>query len=120
MTTYLPEPFASMVDILQAAKEVENAIHATNAANTIDYLTAANTWLGYAKVYFETAISSGHTKYQDLLKLVEAAMSDISELKAGVSTAADLASYQAETIYSYQAYLGYLYVKVNKMVMMAY
>lgn len=109
-----------MVDILQAAKEVENAIHATNVTNTIDYLTAANTWLGHAKVYFETAISAGHASYQDLLRLVEAAMSDISELKAGVSTATDLATYQAKTIYGYQAYLGYLYAKVNKMVMTAY
>jgi hypothetical protein len=119
---YPPEPFASSVDVLQAATEVENAIHASNSGQAVNALDRAISWLSHAKAYFELGISEGKTNYQPFLQLADAAITDLDGIKQHVSSLSGtaLTTYQNETIYDYQAYLGYLYAKLLKLVMTTY
>jgi hypothetical protein len=105
-----PEPFASMIDVLTAAQQVENAIHANDKSETEKYLREAKTFLQYAHAYLETYQSPDAetvTKVIDQLNELISKTNNIPSAKLG--------TFQQQELYAFQGVLSSLYSKITSL-----
>ncbi|MGI0081138.1 MAG: hypothetical protein ACRECH_16125 [Nitrososphaerales archaeon] len=108
-----PEPFASFVDVLQAGKKLEDAIHSATGEEAYNDLVDAEDWLDHAEGYFKTGASLSGAQSYLYQRLQNETATAIQQLDTIALTArrlegSELQSFQSGTIYAFQGVLGKL------------
>lgn len=116
LTAVKPEPFASTIDIITAAQNMEEAIHAKDKAETKKYLKQAKTQLEHARAYLEAGINSGGD-YTTQLENTIAAITILDGLirQTGEVSSTNLPTFQQNDLYNYQGVLSSLYKSVSSL-----
>ena len=104
----VPEPYASLVDILTSSQYLELAIHAKDKNTTVQNLNSAILYLKYAQSYFKT--------YNDkkMVVYLQSVINQLTKIKDNVPEQ-NLSDYQSKVIYMFQGNMSSLYRKVNKL-----
>lgn len=105
-----PEPFASMIDVLTAAQEMEKAIHAKNKNSTEKYLRRAKTYLQYAHDYLETYHSPEAATVSQVINQLNELISQTGNIPS-----AKLGTFQQQEIYGFQGVLSALYARISSL-----
>jgi len=114
--TYQPEPWASATDVITASQYLENAIHDKTVEDTYNDLANVVTQLEHARAYLLTAYSTyKDPTYNTLATYTAGLISQVQGFMAQVQTVTDLPSFQSNTLYPFQAQLGYLYYQLERL-----
>jgi len=112
--TYLPEPWASVTDVITASQYLENAIHDPTAQDTYNDLSNVATQLEHARAYLLSAYSAyKDPTYNTLATYTAGLITQVQEFMTQVQSVTDLSSFQSNTLYPFQAQLGYLYYRLE-------
>jgi len=114
--SYLPEPWASATDVITASQYLENAIHDPTVEDTYNDLSNVATQLEHARAYLLTAYSAyKDPTYNTLATYTAGLITQVQEYMAQVQSVTDLSSFQSNTLYPFQAQLGYLYYRLEEL-----
>ena len=114
--TYLPEPWASETDVITASQYLENAIHDPTVQDTYNDLSNVATQLEHARAYLLTAYSAyKDPTYNTLATYTAGLITQVREFMTQVQSVTDLSSFQSNTLYPFQAQLGYLYYRLEEL-----
>jgi hypothetical protein len=114
--SYLPEPWASATDVITASQYLENAIHDPTAQDTYNDLSNVATQLEHARAYLLTAYTSyGNPTYDTLATYTAGLITQVQEFMTQVQSVTDLSNFQNNTLYPFQAQLGYLYYRLEEL-----
>jgi len=115
--SYLPEPWASATDVITSSQYLENAIHDPTAQDTYNDLANVVAQLEHAHAYLVSAYSTyRNPTYNTLATYTAGLISQVQGFMAQVQSAPDLSSFQNNTLYPFQAQLGYLYYRLQELV----
>jgi len=114
--SHLPEPWASATDVITASQYLENAIHDPTVEDTYNDLSNVATQLEHAHAYLVSAYSTyRNPTYNTLATYTAELISQVQGFMAQVQSAPDLSSFQSNTLYPFQAQLGYLYYQLEQL-----
>jgi hypothetical protein len=118
--SYPPESFASAIDIEEAGKLMEDAIHAPSGEEAASKIEEAIPWLSHARDYFRTGAAQGGIYaplFASLQKQSEDATLKMKGLAEEVRTleGRELKDFQEVNLYSFQGVLGHLDAQVRRL-----
>ena len=114
--TYLPKPWDSATDVITASQYLENAIHDPTVQDTYNDLSNVATQLEHARAYLLSAYSEyKDPTYNTLATYTAGLITQVQEYMAQVQSVTDLSSFQSNTLYPFQAQLGYLYYRLEEL-----
>jgi len=114
--SHSPEPWASLTDVITASQYLENAIHDKTVEETYNDLSNVVTQLEHARAYLLTAYSAyKDPTYNTLANYTAGLISQVQGFMTQVQTVRDLSSFQSNTLYPFQAQLGYLYHQLQQL-----
>ena len=114
--SHLPEPWASATDVITASQYLENAIHDPTVEDTYNDLANVAEQLEHAHAYLVSAYTSyRNPTYNTLATYTAGLITQVQGFMTQVQSAPDLSGFQSNTLYPFQAQLGYLYYQLEQL-----